>query len=228
MPQLTEATALANAVSAYATTLAGLLALVLTALMGAQPARWRFAYLCVFVTGIATVWYHGFGETFWPGLADIGTNLLLAWALQVAVLGDLYAPTTRRWVASVSGALILAFIAWKIAVGPGSSSAFPIVLGSFGGFNVGEVLLIGNSILVVALFYVRRAAIPPNARPLLYLLTATFFVGMLLATASNHRVDLQVLAYHATWHIVAAFGFIVLWAFNHARFAHLPVGQETR
>jgi hypothetical protein len=220
-------TALANAVSAYATTLSGLLALALTTLMGAQPKRWLIAYLCVVVTGVATVWYHGFGETFWPGLADIGTNLLLAWALQVAVLGDFYTPTTRRRVAWLSGAVILTFIAWKVAVGPGSSSAFPVTLGSFGGFNVGEVLLIANSLLVVGLFYARRAVIPQNARPLLYLLTATFFAGLLLATASNHRVDLQVMAYHATWHIVAAFGFIELWAFNHVRFAQVTSARQT-
>jgi hypothetical protein len=80
---------------------------------------------------------------------------------------------------------------------------------------------------VVGLFYARRAVIPQNARPLLYLLTATFFVGLLLATASNHRVDLQVMAYHATWHIVAAFGFIELWAFNHVRFAQVTSARQT-
>lgn len=220
MPAATESTALANAVSAYTTTLAGLLALILTVLMGTQPRRWLFAYLCVFITGIATVWYHGFGETFWPGLADIGTNLLLVWALQLAVLGDYYTPTTRRRAATASGLLILAFLGWKIAVGPASSGVFPISLGSFGGFNVGKVLLIANCLLVVALFYARRSAISSRAMPLLYLLTGVFFVGLLLATASNHKVDYQVLAYHATWHIVAGFGFIVLWAFNHVRFNH--------
>jgi hypothetical protein len=41
---------------------------------------------------------------------------------------------------------------------------------------------------------------------------------MLLATASNDRVELPFFAMHALWHVVAALG-LSLWAFNHARFA---------
>jgi cell division protein FtsW (lipid II flippase) len=72
--------------------------------------------------------------------------------------------------------------------------------------------------LAVGLLYARLARIPPRARPLLYLVTILFVIGALLATASNQRVDFQILAWHATWHIVGAFGFIALWAFNHVRF----------
>jgi len=53
---------------------------------------------------------------------------------------------------------------------------------------------------------------------LLHLVTLFFFIGLLFATQSNHRLDFTVVAYHAIWHIVSAYGFIVLWAFNHARF----------
>jgi hypothetical protein len=74
------------------------------------------------------------------------------------------------------------------------------------------------SFLAVGLLYARLPRIPPRARPLLYLLTGLFVIGALLATATNQRVDFQILAWHATWHIVGAFGFIVLWAFNHMRF----------
>jgi hypothetical protein len=35
----------------------------------------------------------------------------------------------------------------------------------------------------------------------------------------------QILAWHATWHIVGAFGFIVLWPFNHMRFVINPPGR---
>ena len=45
------------------------------------------------------------------------TNLLLAWLLQVAVLGDYYAPTAQRRVAVVAGAANLAYVLWRIAVG---------------------------------------------------------------------------------------------------------------
>jgi hypothetical protein len=213
-----EATALANAVSAYATILAGLMALMLTALMGRQPRRWLFAYLCVFITGLPTVWYHGFGETFVPGFFDIATNLLLGWALVNAVLGDYYHPRTRRWGVSGLAVLNLVALSTRLIQGPASTKIMLINLGVFGGFTLLEVTLILNSLLAVGLLYARRARIPPRARPLLYLLTVLFVIGALLATASNQRVDFHILAWHATWHIVGAFGFIALWAFNHMRF----------
>jgi hypothetical protein len=30
-------------------------------------------------------------------------------------------------------------------------------------------------------------------------------------------VHFTVLSYHATWHVVSAFGFVFLWAYNHVR-----------
>ncbi len=74
---------LANAVSAYATILSGIIPLLLCWLVSPQPRRWLFVYLCIFITGVPTVWMHGFGEQFPARVADIGTNLLLAWALQI-------------------------------------------------------------------------------------------------------------------------------------------------
>lgn len=214
--------ALANTVTAYATCLAGVLTLALAWLMRPrQPARWLAAYAGILITGIATVWYHGFGETFEAGLADGGTNLLLAWLLQVAVLGDYYGLTTgrpRAWLIALSSASInLAATVWKIAVGPAIARRDAISFGSFGGFHVNEVVLILNAFLIVGLFYARRRAIPLAARPLLNLTTAFFLVGLLLATASNQQIGFHILPYHATWHLVSAFGFIALWAFNHAR-----------
>ncbi len=76
--RVVENTVLANTVSAYATLLAGLVALALTALMGKQPRRWLFAYLCVFITGVPTVWYHGFGET--SSLASSTSARICCWA----------------------------------------------------------------------------------------------------------------------------------------------------
>ncbi len=209
--------ALANTVSAYAIVLAGLLTLALTALMAPQPRRWWAVYAGVLLTGIPTVWHHGFGETLTTGFFDIGTNLLLAWLIQVAVLGDYYSRRTRRWVAGTTGTLILLYLVWKLAVGP-LSRANAVSFGDFGGFHVGEVLLILNSFLGVGLLYARLSRIPPRARPLLYLVTGIFLLGLGLATASNQQVDFRILAYHATWHIVSAFGFVALWAFNQARF----------
>jgi hypothetical protein len=211
-----ENTSLANAVTAYATILSGIVPLALCWLMSPQPRRWLFAYLCVFITGVPTVWMHGFGEQFPARVADIGTNLLLAWALQVAVLGDFFTRRTQTRVAMVSAVINLAYIVWLIAEGPQRKLA--ITFGQSGEFTWGELLLIANSVFVVALLYARRAQIPAPAHSLLHLVTLFFFIGLLFATQSNHRLDFTVVAYHAIWHIVSAYGFIVLWAFNHARF----------
>ena len=117
-----ENTLLANTVSAYATILAGLLALILAALMGQQPRRWLFAYLCVFITGLPAVWYHGFGETFVPGFFDIGTNLLLGWALVNAALGDYYSRFARTgWARSGLALLNLVALSTRLIQGPGST-----------------------------------------------------------------------------------------------------------
>jgi hypothetical protein len=216
---------LANAVSGFAVVLAGLLALALAALLDGprHPARWYFVYLCVFITGLPTVWYHGFGEAFLPRVADIGTNLFLAWALQAATLGDPVPPARARpaWrvpFLALSAALIAAFLLWMLALGPQAYTAIRLSLGAVGAFSGGELLLIANSLFVVFFFYAGRAAHPRRALPLLHLVTALFALGLFFATASNDRVDFTILAHHATWHLLAAFGFLALWAFNHARF----------
>ena len=110
-------TDLANAVSAYATVLAGAIGLAFCWLVGSQPMRWRLVYLGVFITGLPTIWMHGFGEPFAGRVADIGTNLLLGWALQVAVLGDYYSARTRRTIAGASALVNAGYVAWMLAVG---------------------------------------------------------------------------------------------------------------
>lgn len=207
---------LANAVSAYATILSGIIPLILCWLVSPQPRRWLAAYSCIFITGVPTVWMHGFGEQFPARVADIGTNLFLAWALQFAVLGDFYSKRTQRIVTTITGVVIVAFIIQLIASGPERRLA--ITFGASGEFTWGELLLIANSMLAVSLFYLRKSMIPARAIPLLYLLTILFLIGLGFATQSNHRVDFTVVAYHAIWHIVGAYGFIVLWVFNHLRF----------
>ena len=214
---------LANAVSAYATILSGVIPLTLCWLVSPQPRRWLFAYLCIFITGVPTVWNHGFGEQFPARVADIGTNLLLAWALQYAVLGDYFSRRIQHIVTAITGFIIIGFIVLTIAAGPERRLA--ITFGESGEFTWGELLLIANSILAISLFYIRRAMIPKKARPLLYLVTFIFLVGLGFATQSNHRVDFTVLAYHAIWHIVGAYGFIVLWVFNHVRSTPAPIHQ---
>jgi len=214
-----EAAHIANAVSAYATVLAGLLTIAFARMMTRQPGAWLAVYVCVLVTGVATVWYHGFGEPFPARVADIGTNLLLAWMIQVAVVGDLYPGRGGRLLNLVVALVNLEYIlTFALSGGQGAT---PLVLpfGEFGGYTLGELLLIVNCFIAVTLLFARRREIHPLARPLLYLSTLIFFAGLLLSTASNSRIDLGIIAYHATWHIVGAFGFVALWAFNEMRFS---------
>ena len=42
-----------------------------------------------------------------------------------------------------------------------------------------------------------------------------FVSGMLLATAKNDVIVSPFLSMHALWHLVSAFAFVFLWAFNH-------------
>jgi hypothetical protein len=214
---------LANTITGFATLFAGLACLALSRLVHPQPARWRFAYWMIALTGVFTVTLHGFGETnpvfgapwFWTFL-DTGSNIVVAWSIALAVLGDYYeAPFRRRAAIAVTVAMGIG-VAWHLVDSlPDTERAYLIPLGAWGGFYPGESFLIAMSWVVVALFAARRASIPATARPILALVTSLFFLGMLLATARNDVVVYPFLALHALWHLVGAFAFIGLWAFNH-------------
>ena len=106
-----------------------------------------------------------------------------------------------------------------------------IPLGEFGGFYAGEVMLITDSILVTGLFYRARNQIVASAKPLLNLTAIMFLVGLGLATADNDQIGsflgAPVLAYHALWHLVGAFGFLVLCIFNLVRFSAVAAPGAT-
>lgn len=208
---------LANAVTGFCTIDAGAVALLLCRGVRPQPRRWVFAYACLFLTGLPTVGFHGWGGS-WLRVSDTGTNLLLAWALQLAVLGDFYARDTRRRVALASAAVNLAAVFWMVREEIVGVKRYAIDLGSFGGFHPGETVLILDSLLVAGLLYARRARIPTAAMPLLHAVLASFLVGVALASASNATLHGRIWSYHALWHVVGAFGFVLFWAFNHVRF----------
>jgi hypothetical protein len=216
---------LANTITGFATLFSGAIALVFCRLVAPQPAPWRFAYWLIVVTGVFTVTLHGLGETvtgygprwFWSFL-DTGSNIVVAWALALAVLADYYAPVTLRRARPLLTAAMLVGVAWHFwDCMPRDGRAYLVPLGTWGGFYPGESFLIAFSVLVTALFWARRERIPARAKPLLALVTALFFAGFLLATAGNDQIVAPFFAMHALWHLVGAFGFVALWAFNHVR-----------
>ncbi len=217
---------LANTMTGFATLFAGLACLVLARALYPHPARWRFAYWMIVVTGVFTVTLHGFGETrpvwgppwFWSFL-DTGSNIVVAWALGLAILGDYYSEAARRRGRVILTLAMVVGVAWHFVDRlPSTERAYLVPLGSWGGFYPGETWLIALSWVTVGLFVARRGRIPPPARPLLLGVFVLFFGGMLLATARNDVVVFPFLALHALWHLVGAFAFVGLWAFNHVRF----------
>lgn len=218
---------LANTVTGFATLGAGVMCLLLTWTTRPHPRAWVGVYWTIVVTGLFTITLHGFGETvpwgrrhLWS-LLDTGSNLIVSWAITLAVLADYYdSPATRRNVGLTATAAMLLgwWFLWRLPGDP-AQRTYLIPLGAFGGFHGGEFMLICLSWLVAALFYIRRARIPAAALPGLWLVLAIFFCGMLLATASNDQIGYPFFAYHALWHIVGAFGFVAFWVFNHTRFA---------
>ncbi len=218
---------LANTVTGFATLFSGALALVFCRLLAPQPARWRFAYWTIAVTGVFTVTLHGFGETvsgFGPrwiwAFLDTGSNIVVAWAIALAVIGDYYEPDFARRARPLLTLAMLVGVAWHFYDRmPGDERSYLLPLGAWGGFHPGEAWLIAFSWVVVGLFWARRNRIPARARPLLGLVIGIFLVGLALASASNEQVVYPFFAMHALWHLVGAFGFVALWAFNQVRFA---------
>lgn len=207
---------LANAVTGFAVIFSGVLTLLLTYLVAPQPARWRWAYVGVIITGVPTVWFHGFGEEFWPRVWDVGTNFLLGWLMTVAALGDYYSRRTQLIAGGVS--LIVNVAATVDMILTGAPNGRLVSFGAESGFTVRQLTLIGDSLAATVLLFIKFRQIPPRARSLLVLQTAWFLAGAWLASHRIHQVGATVLAYHAVWHLVAAFGFVIVWAFNHVRF----------
>ena len=216
----------ANTVTGFATLFSGALPLMLTWLMHPQPRRWVFAYWMIVVTGVFTVTLHGFGETnpiwgerwFWSFL-DTGSNIVVTWAMALAIVGDFYGPAIRRWAVPLLTLLMLVGVGWHFYDRmPGTERFMAIPLGDWGGFYPGETWLIGFSWLNVGLFAANWGKILPQARPLLLTAFFMFFCGMLLASASNEKIIYPFIPLHALWHLVSAYAFIVIWAFNHQRF----------
>lgn len=218
-------TELANTVTAYVTSLSGVIPLVMSICRTKSkrpPLRWILVYTCIVITGIATIWYHGFGETLWQGTADISTNLLLAWIMQLAVTYD-YKPNKKMKIGIiVSGILIIAYILFRIIggiiIGDAIRTYLRISFGDYGYFSIGELLLIANSLMGTVYLYINHKLYPKDSRGALYFSTILFLLGAGVASAGNHEILLDVIPMHALWHCIAGFGFMVIWFFNEVRF----------
>ena len=207
---------LANSVTSFATLGAGVITLLLCWLGRPQPPRWVVAYALIVVTGIPTLGWHATLDPSWRW-ADTGSNLLLAFGIQVAVLFDYFDAPLRRRVLAASGTLNALGIAWMGAETALGRVPFPVRFGEHGGFNVGELVLVADALVVTALLFGARPRIPERARGLLTAILVTFLLGVALASADGSKVDLRVISHHALWHIVSAFGFVLFWAFNDLR-----------
>jgi hypothetical protein len=208
-------TELANTVTSFATLFAGWFPVLLTLLVRPhQPNRWLFVYITVLITGIPTIWYHGFGENYSLRLADTGSNLIVGWALVNAVLGDFYRSSIKikwLWPVTVLNLTGIGSMVYEISL---RDDLFRI-----GGFFPGELVLVFDGVLTVGLLIANYQNMLAKARPLLLIVALTFLAGAYLASAGGHNVSLQIIAEHALWHIAGAFGFMTMWAMNHIRFS---------
>ena len=218
---------LANTTTGFATLFVGIACLLLCHLVQRQSKAWHFAYWMIVITGIFTVTLHGFGETaqgfgprwFWAFL-DTGSNIVVTWATALAIVNDFYsqnAQKTKQYQRLLTLFMIVG-VSWHFYDRyPSTERMMVIPLGQWGGFYPGETFLIAFAILNVFLFFNKRDVIPQPAKPLLYLVAATFTCGLLLATASNDKIIYPFLSLHAIWHLVSAFGFLFLWALVHVK-----------
>lgn len=215
---------LANAVTSFSTIGAGVTTAAFGRLVAPRhPGRWMAVWLALFVTGLPTLGWHGWGVVAGDSsgeawrVADVATNLLLVYVLQLAIASEFYSQRFRSRLAIGSGVLNLAAVAGLVREGVTGVKTHAIPLGDFGGFYPGEAMLIADAVLATALFYAARRRIAPAAKPLLHGVTAIFLVGLGLATADGSVVVGQVGSLHALWHVAGGFGFLFLWAFVHAQ-----------
>lgn len=224
---------LANTMTGFATLFAGVMPLCFCYLVDRHPPRWMLVYWLILITGVFTITLHGFGETnpvlgerwFW-GFLDTGSNIVVTWGIVLAVLEDFYSPSTQRWARPLATLMMVAGVAWHF-IDRYAGGGYLVGFGAWGGFRPGQSWLIGFAVAATALFYIKSSDVPAKAKPLLLLVTVMFLVGLGLATAKNDKILFPFLSLHALWHIVGAFGFIALWAFNDVRFRGMdPSGRR--
>jgi hypothetical protein len=224
-PAPLSAWSLASAVTSFAMLGAGFALVLMTRLTGTQPRHWCRAYVASVFVGIATLGLHALGEpaggrslAFWS-IADTGTNLVLAFAVVLALLRDFVAPVARRRAVlsfAVLNAVALAHVTAERLFG---GSAGGIRSASFGSLTWSQLALVVDYAAAVALFVNARDRIPMRSRALLPLLGLAAATGPVLAMPDGERIDALVVAYHAIWHLVGAFLMLLIWIVNELRFS---------
>ncbi|HOV34079.1 MAG TPA: hypothetical protein PLX23_12040, partial [Candidatus Hydrogenedens sp.] len=101
---------IANVVTSFATLFSGIITTLFWYFDEKQPLRWLFFYLTIIITAIPTIIHHIFPTIqFWTSI-DVMTNILLIWALELALAGDFFKPQTHKKFVSIISVINLIVI----------------------------------------------------------------------------------------------------------------------
>ncbi len=209
---------IANVVTSFATLSSGIITTLFWYFDEKQPLRWLFFYLTIIITAIPTIIHHIFPTIqFWTSI-DVMTNILLIWALELALAGDFFKPQTyKKFVSIISiiNLIVILELGYEIFYPPKN---LLISLGGKNGFPFGEIALILNAVLSVIILSYYTKTFTKKQKSVLMLLVFIFLIGLILSTGSDGFIYPRFIGWHSLWHVTGAFGFIVLWFFNHLRF----------
>lgn len=210
---------ISNVVTSFATLWSGIVVTLFWWFDGKQPLRWLFFYLTIIITAIPTIVHHMYPtQQFWTSV-DIMSNILLVWALELALAGDfLKAISYKRFVfvLSVINGFVVLKLGYEIFSPP--ESIF-LQLGEKSGFTFGEVALILNAILSVSVMAYYSKTFTQKQKSVLKILVLIFLLGLILATGNDDFIKPTFIGWHSLWHVTGAFGFVVFWFLNHLRFS---------
>ncbi len=216
--------AFANVISGFSLGLFGLFLLILNQCLSRffppQPIRWQWLYVALFITGIPTGLYHGWGETPLLRTIDLSSNLVLSWIGLYAVSHDRHMGGWVYFTIWVLLGINVCAIVGRFIVG--GDLGF-LTFSSWGGFFVSELLLVVQGLFTIAVHSLNFRWLPPPAQPLCVLTISLFILGTSLSTASNQQIVWDLLPIHALWHFVAVLAFAALWMYNFVRFSVVPV-----
>lgn len=210
---------IANVVTSFATLGSGLVVTLFWWFDGKQPLRWLFFYLTIIITAIPTIIHHMYPtQQFWTSV-DVMSNILLIWALEIALAGDFFSKVFYKKFVSVMtliNMLVILKLGYEI-FSPPANLFLP--LGEKSGFTFGETALILNAVLSVGIMAYYSKTCTQKQKSVLKVIVAIFILGLILATGSDDFIKPTFIGWHSLWHITGAFGFIVFWFFNHLRFS---------